>query len=261
MKKIKLDICYVGTAYCGWQVQPNAPSIQAMIQNAAEKLFGAPCAVTGCSRTDSGVHARSFICALTLTDGANNIPAHKIPIAMNIHLPDDIAVKTAEEVHAEFHPRYDATGKEYIYLISDSPLRDPFMHGRCARSACRLDHERMAEAAKAFVGTHDFAAFMAAGSKITDSVRQIYDCRAERSADMITITVSGNGFLYNMVRIIAGTLCEVGRGKLDYNDITAIIDSKDRSLAGNTMPAEGLYLNRVFYQRKESEADAQSPRS
>ncbi|MBR4881982.1 MAG: tRNA pseudouridine(38-40) synthase TruA [Clostridia bacterium] len=256
MKKIKLNISYIGTAYCGWQVQPNAVSVQQRVQDAVEKAFGKRYPLTGCSRTDSGVHARSFICTVDLDDEANNIPYDRIPLVLNRYLPADIAVKEAEGAEDGFHPRYSCLGKAYEYIFYDSPIRDPFSEGRVAHILPRLDEKRMNEAAAEFIGKQDFRAFMASGSKIEDTVRTIYDCRVSRDGDMVKIYVSADGFLYNMVRIIAGTLAEVGHGKRTRDGLRCAIDSCDRTNSGQTAPPEGLYLYEVFYRKeKENEED------
>lgn len=250
MKKIKLDISYLGTAYCGWQVQPNKPTVQKFIQNACEKALGIAVEITGCSRTDSGVHAKSFICTVSIAEGGNNIPCSKLPMALNVHLPNDIRVKSAVEVDFDFHPRYSSLGKEYKYVFCDSPYHDPFMYGRVTFCP-KLDVEKMNACAAELVGEHDFASFMASGSKIIDTVREIYWCRVERLGDNVTLTVSANGFLYNMVRIIAGTLLLAGRGALTPEEMREIISSKNRNNAGQTLSPCGLYLNRVFYSEEE----------
>ncbi|MBQ4601611.1 MAG: tRNA pseudouridine(38-40) synthase TruA, partial [Clostridia bacterium] len=252
MKKIKLNISYIGTAYCGWQVQPNAVSVQQRVQDAVEKTFGKRYPLTGCSRTDSGVHARSFVCTVELDENANNIPCERIPLVMNRHLPTDIAVRQAEEAEDDFHPRYSCLGKAYEYIFYDNPVRDPFLEGRVAHILPRLDADKMNEAATQIVGNQDFRSFMASGSKIEDTVRTVYDCRVSREGDMVKLYISADGFLYNMVRIIAGTLAEVGHGKRTKAEVKAAIDSKDRKNSGQTAPPEGLYLYEVFY-RKEKE--------
>jgi len=254
--KIRLDISYLGTEYCGWQVQPDKPTVQKFMQNACERAFSAKCEVTGCSRTDSGVHARSFICTCEY-DGGNNIPFDRIPIALNLHLPPDIRVRSACEASADFHPRYSAVGKEYEYIFCDSPYHDPFMYGRVTFTPS-LDEKKMNLSAARIVGKHDFACFMASGSKITDTVRTVYDCRVRREGNLVILTVSADGFLYNMVRIIAGTLMQCGRGALTEADIDRIIRSGDRKNAGQTLMPCGLYLNKVFYNEgKENENETE----
>lgn len=248
MKKIKLNISYIGTAYCGWQVQPNAVSVQQRMQDAIEKVYGKRYPLTGCSRTDSGVHAKSFICTAELDDDAPPIPIDRLPVVLNIHLPKDIAVKEALDVSCDFHPRYSCLGKEYEYHYYDSNVRDPFLCGRVTNIAPRLNADAMNEAAALLVGKQDFRCFMASGSKIEDTVRRIHYCNVSREGDRVILRVAADGFLYNMVRIIAGTLADVGHGKKNKNDIIRIINSKDRSEAGQTLGPEGLYLSKVFYE-------------
>ena len=245
--KIMLDISYLGTAYCGWQVQPNAVSVQEKLQDAVQEVFGSRYDVTGCSRTDSGVHAKSFICTVCVDSNANAVPVARVPLALNSRLPDDIAVKSARIVPCDFHPRYSARGKEYEYIFCDCEFRNPLLLGRAAYVFPKLDEKAMNQAAAYFTGYHDFSAFMSSGSKITDARRTIFNCSVTRLADTVKLTVSADGFLYNMVRIIAGTLADVGHARLCPSDVKKIIDSGKRELAGKTMPAEGLYLSRVFY--------------
>ncbi len=239
-----LKIAYKGTNYCGWQVQPGKPTVQAAVQAACEATFGAAVSVTGCSRTDAGVHARGFT-ALVSGD-LPEIPINSLPLAINSHLPDDIAVTNADEAKEGFHPRYSALGKEYVYTIHNSRLRDPFSEEYSWLFPKHIDEVKANEICKAFVGKKDFRAFMAAGSKITDTVREIKYFKAERIGDDIIFTVAADGFLYNMVRIMVGTVAEIASGK-ELMDIESIISSLDRSNAGITAPAKGLYLNKVFY--------------
>lgn len=247
MRNILLSLSFVGTEYRGWQVQKSEKTVQRTVQTALEKAFGTECAVTGCSRTDSGVHANMFCCCALLPCEANFIPGEKIPSAVNLFLPNDISVLFAIDVAEDFHPRYDALGKEYVYKIWNGEYRNPFMVGRALMYHRKLNEELMNSAADKFTGCHDFAAFMAAGSKITDTVREIFSSRVIRRGDMIYFVVAGNGFLYNMVRIMAGTLIDVSNGKISLDEIEYIIESRERKKAGATVPSEGLYLNRVFY--------------
>lgn len=239
-----LKIAYKGTNYCGWQVQPHKPTVQATVQKACEEVFGTEVTLTGCSRTDSGVHARGFVAHVN--GDLPNIPLSSLPIALNTALPEDIAIIEAENAPEGFHPRYDALGKEYVYYIRNSKLRDPFFDETSWQFPRHIDEVKANELCAEFVGKKDFAAFMAAGSKITDTVREIKYCKAERKDDMVVITVAADGFLYNMVRIIVGTVAEKASGT-KLPSISEIIDSKDRSLAGTTAPAKGLVLNKVFY--------------
>lgn len=251
MKKLKLNISYIGTAYCGWQVQPNAVTVQEKLQDAVEKVFGKRYPLTGCSRTDSGVHAKDFVCSVELDEDANNIPADRLPLIMNRILPSDISVKKALEVPLDFHPRYSSVGKEYEYIYYDNNIRNPFLFGRVTNIFPRLDERAMNEAAQAIVGKQDFRCFMASGSKIIDTVRTVYECEVTRKDDCVLLRISADGFLYNMVRIIAGTLALAGQGKLNKADIKNIILSKNRSLAGQTLAPEGLYLSKVFYKEDD----------
>ncbi len=246
--KYLLTIAYDGRRYCGYQVQKNGITVQEELCRAAEAVFGRPCPITGCSRTDSGVHAKDFKAALEVDGDTPSIPPEKVAIAMNCHLPEDIAVLSSCEVADAFHPRYDVTEKEYRYLIHNAPPRNPFLAGRAWHYPRALDVAVMNDAAQAFVGEHDFAAFMASGSDVTDTTRTIYACRVDREGDTVAVTVSGNGFLYNMVRIMVGTLVAVSEGKISPCQIPQILRSCDRSRAGITAPACGLYLNRVTYE-------------
>jgi len=253
LNKILLDISFLGTAYCGYQVQPNLPTVQQKLCEAAKALFGVECDIVGCSRTDSGVHARQF-CATVSEKGKQGIdtgiPVDKIPSALNFFLPNDISVKSARLVDETFHPRYDVRYKEYLYCIHNAKERDPFMNDISWHYPRRLDDEalsRMNDAAQMFVGTHDFCSYMAANSSVKSTVRTIYEAQLCRDGDMIFFRIRGDGFLYNMVRIIMGTLIAVGEGKLAPEDIRDITESHDRSRAGITAPAKGLYLNKVVY--------------
>ena len=251
--KLLVKISYLGTAYCGYQVQPNGISIQQKLNEAAYAVFGHDCDIVGCSRTDSGVHANEF-CATIAQKGTetlvSTIPTARIPLALSAHLPEDICVFDAKWVSEEFHARYDVLEKEYLYRIHNSPVRSPFENGRSARVPHRIDDEglkNMQIAAKKLCGTHDFSAYMAQGSKVTSTVRTIKHSVVERDGDMILYRVAADGFLYNMVRILTGTLLAVGEGRISPGEIDEITASRDRAKAGMTMPACGLYLNRVLY--------------
>ncbi len=243
--KYLITISYNGSGYCGYQKQKNGVSVQEKLTEAATALFGEGTKITGCSRTDSGVHAVVF--KATLENESASMKPEKLPAAMNAHLPPDISVRNASEAGADFHPRYSVKEKEYRYIICNASTRDPFSEGRAYFFPKKLDAEIMNEAAQYLVGKHDFRAFMASGSKIEDTVREIYSCTVTRNGDNITVAVRGNGFLYNMVRIIVGTLIAVSEGKIDKNDITKIIESTDRKNAGPTAPAQGLFLYDVKY--------------
>ena len=251
--KILLTISYIGTNYCGYQVQPNGVSVQQKLNEAAKKLFGYDCDIVGCSRTDSGVHANCF-CATVTKKGESflptEIPVAKIPLAMSFWLPEDIAVSSAIAVDDGFHPRYDVKSKEYIYKILNSPVRDPFLCGRAWHCPKPIDDgalKNMQAAAKHFVGKHDFSAFMAADCSVKDTVRTVTHASVVREGDAVILRIAADGFLYNMVRIVAGTLLAVGEGKLSPSDIERITEGRNRAEAGSTAPACGLYLNRVTY--------------
>ena len=253
--KILLTLSYVGTSYCGYQLQPDKPTVAAELNKATEKAFGFKCNVTGCSRTDSGVHALGYRATIEPCDADNKItvPLERIPVAINCHLPQDISILSAMNVDEGFHPRYDVVKKEYIYKIHASEIRDPFLNGRVmelGKDISALDLEAMKSAAKEFEGEYNFDAFMATGSKITDTCRHIFNSEIEIFDDIIQYRVCANGFLYNMVRIITGTLVEVGLGKKQAADLPSIIDGLDRRKAGHTAPAEGLYLVEVYYEQK-----------
>ena len=251
--KLLLYLSFLGTDYCGYQIQPNGVTVQQKLNEATRALFGYDCDIVGCSRTDSGVHANQF-CVTVAEKGKNTlsstIPVDRIPLAMAQFLPDDISVLSAELVSEEFHSRYDVKYKEYVYRIWNCPHRNPFLTDRAWHYPRQITEEqlaRMNSAAKAFLGTWDFAAYMAADSKVKDTVRSVYEAEVTRQGDIIEFRVCANGFLYHMVRILTGTLIAVAEGKIDPEDIQAITKSKDRRQAGITVPACGLYLNRVVY--------------
>lgn len=251
--KILLRIAFLGKAYCGYQVQPNGVSIQQKLNEAAKDLFGYDCDIVGCSRTDSGVHANEFYATVSKKGESfieTTIPTEKIAIAMSVRLPSDISVLEATQVEDAFHPRYDVVYKEYVYQIWNGRVRNPFLSDRAWHCPKPIDDEaflRMQMAAKAFIGKKDFASFMAADSKIKDSVRNVLDATVSREGDMIIFKVSADGFLYNMVRIFTGTLIDVAYGRIDVDDIEKIISACDRKKAGATAPPEGLFLNKVVY--------------
>ncbi len=242
-----LTLAYDGTNYCGFQVQPNGRSVAQTFQDALQAVLGSRPDIKGCSRTDAGVHALGF----KLNFHADTrIPAAKLPLALNQHLPPDIRVLDAQVVPEDFHARYAAHTKTYLYRIHNHPIDSPFDAAYYTRVPRHLDEARMQAAAQQFVGRHDFLALCAAGSSAAahgDTVRTITDCHVTRKGDEIDIEVTADGYLYNMVRILAGTLCEAGAGRLDPAEIPAILESRDRSRAGPTLPAKGLFLKCVEY--------------
>ncbi len=255
--KYLITLSFLGGAYCGWQVQKNARSVQETFQDAVEKTFGARYPVTGCSRTDSGVHAEGFRCTVETDTALPPIPPASLPQALNARLPEDIAVIAAVTVPDGFHPRYAAKRKIYRYDIWNAPYRSPKYAGRAWHCPRPLNIERMREAGLQLIGEHDFAAFCASGSQVTDTVRTLY--RLEPHTDgghLISVTAEGDGFLYNMVRILCGTLVDVSFGKIEVGQIPDILLSRERANAGTTLPAHGLWLYRVIYD-EESEQESE----
>ena len=251
--KLLLRVAFLGTNYAGYQVQKNGNTIQNELNRATETLLGFPCDIVGCSRTDSGVHARDFCCTVTKKGEESletNLPAERFPRAICNILPEDIGVFSAEWVENGFHPRYDVKYKEYVYNIWNRAERDPFLAGQVYQERILIDDDgfrRMQVAAEGYAGTHDFSAFMAAGSTVSTTVRTVHYARVERKGDLITFSVAADGFLYNMVRIMAGTLIDVAHGRISPDAIPSILASKNRANAGFTAPPQGLCLNKVVY--------------
>ena len=243
MKNILLKLTYDGTHYAGWQCQKNACAISDVVSEAIFKVTGERVKLIGCSRTDAGVHAAAY--AANFLSGTK-IPFTQLPMALNFYLPKDIAVFEAFEVSKAFHAQYSAVKKEYRYTIENSTFRNP-LNNNAQLETRPLDVDAMKQAAALLVGTHDFKAFSNAGGSALTSVRTLFSCSVKRVGTTVQITVCGNGFLYNMVRIIAGTLLEVGRGRLLPEAIPDILLSLDRTRAGKTLCARGLVLRRVWY--------------
>ena len=251
MQNYLLTLAYDGTNYCGFQVQPNGRSVAQTFQDGLEAVLHSRPDIKGCSRTDAGVHALGF--ALNF-HAETRIPPEKLPLAINQHLPPDIRVLCARVVPEEFHARYAAHTKTYLYRIHNHPIDSPFDEKYYTRVPRRLDVDAMQRAAEQFVGKHDFLALCAAGSSAAahgDTVRTITDCHVTRKGDEVDIEVTADGYLYNMVRILAGTLCEVGAGRMQPDAIPGILASRDRSQAGPTLPAKGLFLEEVDYDLRE----------
>ncbi len=244
MRNLLLTLRYNGTAFHGWQIQPNGATVQQELCNAFKNLSGIDENIIGCSRTDAGVHANMFCCNVRT---ACNVSAEKIPDALNFYLPPEIAVYDCKEVNYDFHARYDCKGKQYVYLIYNGKHRNPFYENKAMFYPYEIDAEMLDSEAKSFIGTHDFSAFCSAGSEVQDKVREIYDCSVTRNGDLIEVRISGNGFLYNMIRIIVGTLLDIQKGKIQKGSIPKIIDSRNRENSGVTAEPQGLYLNKVFY--------------
>lgn len=248
MRNIAVKIMYDGGAYHGWQTQPNGITVQERMEAVLTELTGEKTSVCGCSRTDSGVHALEYVFNFKSNTG---IPAERLPYAINTHLGNDgIAAIAAKDVEEDFNARFSSDGKRYVYKIWNSPLRNPFTAKYSWFVPYRLNVESMKAAAEKFCGKHDFSAFMAAGGSQKTTVRTVRDCVVSESSEwkeQIEIEVEADAFLYNMVRIITGTLVEVGTGRKSVEDIEKIIRECDRREAGMTAPPEGLFLKKVFY--------------
>lgn len=247
MKRVKMVVAYDGTNYCGWQVQPNGITIEEVLNRSLSNLLGEKIEVMGASRTDSGVHSLGNVAVF---DTNTRMPADKIAFALNQRLPEDIVVQGSCEVPSDWHPRYQESTKTYEYRILNRTFRMPTRRLDTYFYHYPLDVEQMSEAASYLVGTHDFASFCAANAQVKSTVRTIYSCTAQKENDIITIRVTGNGFLYNMVRIIAGTLIEVGAGKRRPVEIKDILAAENRDAAGPTAPAQGLTMMGIEYEQE-----------
>lgn len=244
MARYLMTIRYDGGNYHGWQVQANAVTVQSTVQNSLERTLKIRPDVTGCSRTDSGVHAYNYCFHF---DYNGSIPPEKLALALNANLPDDICALRCEQVRDDFHARYSVVSKEYVYRIYTGAVRDPFACRYSYHYKHPLDVDKMNVAARHFIGTHDFSSFCAAGSSVEDNTRTVMSSAVIQNGDFIEFYVKADGFLYNMVRIMAGTLISVGGGKTDADSISDIINARQRSAAGITAPAHGLFLNKVEY--------------
>ena len=244
MRNIKITIEYDGKDFNGWQKQPNKLNIQGEIERAIEIVTGEKVDLIGSGRTDAGVNALNQIANFKIE---NNIPIEKIPYALNSQLKKSIRIKNAEEVDERFHSRYHCKKKTYQYTINNSKQGTAIYRYMQYHYQYKLDENKMNEAVKYLIGEHDFKSFKASGGSGKTTVRIIYDASVKRDGDLIFITLTGNGFLYNMIRIIAGTLVEIGEGKYEPSKMKEILEAKDRSLAGKTLPANGLCLMNVMY--------------
>jgi tRNA pseudouridine38-40 synthase len=244
MRNIKLIIEYDGKSFNGWQKQPTKLNIQGEIERAIGEITGEEIKLIGSGRTDAGVNALGQTANFKTN---SSIPIEKIPLALNSKLKKSIVIVSAEEVDDSFHSRYNVKSKTYRYTINNSQNGSAIYRDMEYHFPIKLDVKKMKEAAKLFEGEHDFKGFKASGTSSKSSVRTIYKADVKQDGDRIYIELTGNGFLYNMVRIISGTLLDVGLGKIDVNDIPEIIDSKDRKRAGKTLPAHGLCLVKVEY--------------
>ena len=245
MKRIKLTIAYDGTNYCGWQIQPNGITIEEILNKALSKMTGEEILVIGASRTDSGVHAMGNVAVF---DTDTTIPAEKIAVALNQRLPEDIVITKSEEVPLDFHPRYCNCSKTYEYHIINTRIPIPTKRLTNYFVSYVLDIDKMRQAASCLVGEHDFASFCNVRTDVENTVRTITALDILTNGNEITIRITGNGFLYNMVRIIVGTLVRVGRGFYEPEKVKEILEAKDRTAAGVTAPAHGLMLVEIKYE-------------
>lgn len=244
LRNLKVIMAYKGTAYHGYQRQENAVTVQETVEKCVSRVLNADTSIIGCSRTDAGVHANMY-CFSVKTESM--IPEKNFVRGVNSYLPSDISILSCEEAAQDFHARYSCKGKEYLYLIHNSESRDPFAEDLKCHYRKKMDIELMRRAAAHIIGTHDFRSFCSADTKKENTTRTIYNISIEKDEDLVKVLVKGDGFLYNMVRIIVGTLFWVNEGKVSPDDIPIILNAADRKFAGKTAQAHGLYLNRVFY--------------
>ncbi|MBE7006225.1 MAG: tRNA pseudouridine(38-40) synthase TruA [Ruminococcaceae bacterium] len=248
MRNIALILTYVGTAYHGWQVQPKDITVEETLEKACAKVVGHRVHMTGCGRTDAGVHAKRYVANFRTE---STIPVDRLPYALNTHLPGDIVVTEAREMPEGFNAIGSCVKKEYTYLIYNSRIRDPFYVNRAWFYPKHLDEHIMQAAADQFVGTHDFAAVRSVGTDVRSTVRTVYYYEVERTGDILSLRVCANGFLYNMARAMAGTLVWAAEGKIRPEELGAILRAGDRTAAGPTVPAGGLYMTRLWYETPE----------
>ena len=244
MSIYKMTLSYDGTDYCGFQLQPNGDTIQGCLEKALSDVYKSQIKIKGCSRTDAGVHARMYVCSF---EAPECVPPDKLPLAVRAYLPEDICVTDCELAPDGFNARYDNCGKTYCYTVNTSKFQDVFTRRFEWHYPKKLDVEKMKIAAKAFVGSHDFSGFMSSGSNVEGTVRTVSRLDVEKEDERIRIYIRADGYLYNMVRIIAGTLVMVGNGQINAFNMEDIIQSCDRTRAGITAPACGLTLFEVHY--------------
>lgn len=243
--RVKLIVAYDGTAYHGWQLQKNGITVEEVLNRELTGLLGEPVIVTGASRTDAGVHSLGNVAVF---DTQTRIPAEKISYALNQRLPEDIVVQDSVQVADDFHPRHCNSRKTYEYRILNRAFADPTRRRDTYFYHHPLDLSRMKQAAERLVGEHDFKSFCSTAAVVESTVRTLYEVRVDREEDLIRIRVTGSGFLYNMVRILAGTLIQVGGGAIEPEQITEILEKKDRTAAGPTAPAHGLTMIGIEYE-------------
>lgn len=240
----KLTLMYDGTLYHGWQRQKNGITVQEVMEDTLSKIFGEETAVTGCSRTDAGVHAKMYVCCFK---GTTTIPADKLPYVLNTVLPQDIRAIECVQAEDSFNARFDTVQKTYKYQIINTPHGDPLLRNFAWHYPVKLNFEEMERACGIIQGKRDFKCFMAAGSVVKNTVRNLKELTVEKNGDLITVTATADGFLYNMVRIIVGTLVYIGNGKLKCEELLELMENGDRRLLGITAPPQGLRLVEVVY--------------
>ncbi len=244
MRQIVLILRYDGSQYHGWQIQANAKTVQGTVQAAISQIIREDVHVIGCGRTDTGVHAHIYVASFL---SSSSIPTERIPLALNSILPNDIAVLDALDAPLSFHPIRSCVKKEYTYTIYTHAVHDPFLQGRALHMTRKLDVEKMERAASHFIGTHDFASMRSLGTDVSSTVRTVFNYDIISNSGVLQFVVCADGFLYNMARTMAGTLLDVGFGKIDPDYIPRILKSGDRSLSGPTAPACGLALTHLWY--------------
>lgn len=245
LRNLLLTISYDGKSFHGWQIQQNALTVQEVFQTSLEKIIGSDFDVKGCSRTDSGVHANMYCISLKTS---HPIKPERLKAALNRWLPKTVAVLDCKEVPLDFHARYSCVSKEYIYKIWNSEVRNPFLDGYALHYRYKIDEEMLNKAAQAYVGSHDFTSFCTLDNReMGDMTRNVKSFSVTRDGELVTMKVEADGFLYNMVRIMVGTLLRIQQGKIPADGIAKIIEKKDRKFAGPTAQACGLYLNKVNY--------------
>ncbi len=245
MRNLLFKIAFVGSGFHGWQQQENAVTVQGELKKTFKLLTGEDVNIIGCSRTDAGVHANEYYFNVKTN---SNIPCENFPAALSSSkLTGEISIISCAEVNEDFNARFDAVKKEYVYIIENTKIPSPFNYKRVYNYKFPVDVDLMNKASQQFIGEYDFSAFCASGAQVISKVRTIYSASVERKGDLVIFKVCGNGFLYNMVRIMAGTLLYVNMGKIRADEIIDIINNKDRTQAGITAPPDGLYLNKVYF--------------
>ncbi len=245
MRNLLFKAAFDGSVFHGWQQQENAVTVQGELRRAWQELTGENPNIIGCSRTDAGVHANEYYFSVKTE---STIPCGKFPVALSSAcLPGEIALYSCREVDDGFNARFNCLKKEYKYIIENTAVHSPFLYKRAYNCPYEINERLMNDASQYFLGEHDFSAFCASGAEVVSKVREIYSASVERVGDTVEFKVCGNGFLYNMVRIMAGTLLYVNNGKISAGSIPEIIENKDRTRAGITAPPDGLYLNKVYY--------------